>query len=144
MDGQNQRTERPDERPEQALSDVGINGEEDSGRSRDDLEQLSAEAYRSQQLGDEDESDGDDEETDSTLASGTTTVLFHQRSERHTVESTRRYNGMQSHLGRCPERISCVKGCAVSDIAAFRAQSEPRDDEPHPTAAQASAYLARD
>lgn len=144
MDGQNQRTERPDDRPEQALSDVGISGEEDDGRSRADLEQLSAEAYRSQVIDNEDEPDGDDEVTDSTLASGTTTVLVRQHPDDHTVESTERYNEMQSHLGRRPEGVQRVTGCAVSDIAAFRAKTDSQDDERNSTVAQASAYLARD
>lgn len=149
MDGQNQRAERADDRPEEALSDVGLDGDADDGPSGSDPEQRSASAYRSKAVGgDEADGDADDEGTDSVASASETAALVRDTADEHTVESTERFDGMQSHLGRRPESVSCVEGCAVSDIAAFQArkdaETDDQADEPDPCVAQASGYLARE
>lgn len=145
MDGQNQRAERSNDRPEEALSDVGLDGDADDN-SGPGLEQRSASAYRSKAIdGDKADGDADDEETGPVSSTSETRVLVRDTTDERTVESTRRFDGMQSHLGRRPESVSSVEGCAVSDIVAFRARTDAEaDDEPDPSVAQASGYLAHE
>ncbi|MFC7143075.1 hypothetical protein ACFQMA_25075 [Halosimplex aquaticum] len=144
MDGQGRHADRTDDRPDQALSDVGIDGEEDASRSSADIERLSAAAYSSS---DADERDSDSGTTEPVAASVPTTVFLCESDSEHTVEPPERYDGMQSHLGLCPESESAVEGFAVSDIAAHRARAADRTtdrDESDPCVAQASGYLAQD
>ncbi|WP_415383508.1 hypothetical protein [Halosimplex sp. TS25] len=145
MDGQNQRADRPDDRPEGAVSDLGIDSDGEASQAGADTEQFNPESRRFSTVEGDEEADG--ETYESVVTSIRRTVLVRTSAEESELDPTDRCDGMQSRLGLRPERVSRVDGCAISDVAAHRARSSDRSadrDEPDPCVAQASGYLARD